>query len=63
MTIAMTMKINLDPSICACLPYLLCAARSQSGAGRPGRLRWWQDHALRAAAYCFLPAPDELDTA
>jgi hypothetical protein len=39
MTIAMTMKIEFDPSI-ACLPYVLCAPRSQSGAGLAGRLRW-----------------------
>jgi len=42
MTIAVTMKIELDPSIA--LAFLTCcaqpAARSQSGAGLPGRLRW-----------------------
>jgi hypothetical protein len=40
MTIAMTMKIKFDPSIVLAFLYVLCAARSQSGAGLPGRLRW-----------------------
>jgi hypothetical protein len=63
MTIAMTMKINFDLSIV--LAILTCCAQTAASPAQacPAACAGDWSHALRAAAYCFLPVPDELDTA
>jgi len=63
MTIAMTIKIKFDPSIM--LAFLTCCAQPAASPAQayPAACDGDWNHALRAAAHCFLPAPDGLNTA
>jgi len=62
MTIAMTMKTNFEPSIV--LAFLTCCAQPAASPAQacPAACDGDRNHALRAAAHCFLPAPDGLNT-
>jgi hypothetical protein len=55
MTIAMTMKIKFDPSIV--LAFLTCCAQLAASPAQacPAACDGDWNHALRAAAHCFLP--------
>jgi hypothetical protein len=57
----MTMKIKFDPSIV----FAFLVHNPQPVRRRPARPPAMGDwnHALRAAAHCFVPAPDGLNTA
>jgi len=63
MTIAMTMKIKFDPAIV--LAFHTCCAQPAASQAQacPAACDGDWNHALRVAARCLLPAPDELDAA